>query len=154
MKTSSQISFKSRQTLWISVLFILSIGVTIFAIISAILKLSDENLWINGLMAFLMALSGALVLWIWLGTRYIIREGKLYYYSGPVRGSIPIENIRKLEVGRTLWVGLRPALATGGIIVHFGNSEKIYISPKPNEKFVQHITSMNENIIVKNHLFK
>ena len=36
-----------------------------------------------------------LLLWILLDTRYVIKNGLLLYRSGPIRGVIKIENIKK-----------------------------------------------------------
>ncbi|MCA6079151.1 PH domain-containing protein [Fulvivirga sedimenti] len=146
--------FKSKQTFWVLLIYWFTIGVSIFAIVMVLLKGSEENIWIKVFAIVMMSLSAGLIIWIWLGTRYVVREEKLYYYSGPVRGVIPINSIRKLEVGRTLWVGVRPALATGGIIIYYGSSDLIYVSPDTNEKFIQCITAINHKIQVDRQLFK
>lgn len=60
----------------------------------------------------------AVLAWVWIRTLYSIDENYLYYQWGPIRGKIAISQIRQLDVNQTLWVGFRPALSTGGIIIH------------------------------------
>ncbi|MGA1340618.1 MAG: PH domain-containing protein [Flavobacteriaceae bacterium] len=80
--------------------------------------------------------SNALLLWLWLGTSYSLSDTHLGWKSGPLRGCIPLKDIKKITVGKTLWVGMRPATALGGLIIHYQAYEEIYISPKDQEAFV------------------
>lgn len=61
-------------------------------------------------------------------------------------GKIKIEKIHKIDVGKTLYVGMRPAFARNGLIIHYNKYEEIYISPKNNEEFVQELLKRNPNI--------
>jgi hypothetical protein len=80
--------------------------------------------------------SNGLLLWLWLGTSYTLSDTHLGWKSGPLHGSIPLKDIKKITVGKTLWVGMRPATALGGLIIHYQAYEEIYISPKDQEAFV------------------
>jgi hypothetical protein len=80
--------------------------------------------------------SNGLLLWLWLGTSYTLSNTHLGWKSGPLSGSIPLKDIKKITVGKTLWVGMRPATALGGLIIHYQAYEEIYISPKDQEAFI------------------
>ena len=80
--------------------------------------------------------SNGLLLWLWLGTSYTLSDTHLGWKSGPLHGSIPLKEIKKITVGKTLWVGMRPATALGGLIIHYQAYEEIYITPKDQETFV------------------
>lgn len=100
--------------------------------------------WLNAILLLVVAL----FLWIWLDTGYSIREGRLFYRSGPFRGSIDISNIRELVNNKTLWSGLKPALATKGVIVRYNRYDEIYISPANRQEFIRTLLVINERITV------
>src|SRR5690606_28734059 len=43
-------------------------------------------------------------------TYYQIKDDKLIYRSGFIHGEIDINNIKEIIKGKTMWVGLKPAL--------------------------------------------
>ncbi|MFC6996606.1 PH domain-containing protein [Rufibacter roseus] len=90
-----------------------------------------------------------LLLWIWFGTHYRISGNTLHYRSGPLRGSIPINSIRKIQLNKYLWVGLRPALGTAGLILYYNKWDEIYFSPTEKERFVQLLIQVNPKIVVE-----
>ena len=61
-------------------------------------------------------------------------------------GRVKIQKIHKIDVGKTLYVGMRPAFARNGLIIHYNKYEEIYISPLNNEEFVKELLKRNPNI--------
>jgi hypothetical protein len=94
----------------------------------------------------------SMIIWILLDTKYNIIEDILYYYSGPFRGKININSIRKIEhhSGLIVPVTYKPALDTKGLIIHYNSFDDIYISPKKQEIFIQELLKINPNIKVVN----
>ena len=94
----------------------------------------------------------SMIIWILLDTKYTINEEILYYYSGPFRGKININSIRKIErhSGLIVPVTYKPALDTKGLIIHYNSFDDIYISPKKQEIFIQELLKINPNIKVVN----
>ncbi|NBW27470.1 MAG: hypothetical protein EBR38_02720 [Flavobacteriaceae bacterium] len=94
----------------------------------------------------------SMIIWILLDTKYNIIEEILYYYSGPFRGKININSIRKIErhSGLIVPVTYKPALDTKGLIIHYNSFDDIYISPKKQEIFIQELLKINPNIKVVN----
>lgn len=86
------------------------------------------------------------MLWLWFGTYYRIKDGTLFYYSGPIRGSLKIQDINTLIVNKTLWVGMKPALATNGIIVKYNKYDEVYLSPRDKDAFIKELLKFNGNI--------
>lgn len=107
---------------------------------------SSAEMAVN-LLAFLPLI---IFLWAYLSTAYWIDDDKLFYRSAFISGSVRVENIRKLTVNKTLWSGTKPALATNGIIVHYGYDE-VYVAPKEKEKLIQVLLEMNPNIEIVNN---
>ncbi len=89
-------------------------------------------------------------IWILLDTKYIIKGDLLHYYSGPFRGKINIQSIRKLENDTSFFkkIILKPSLGTDGFVVHYNKFDDIYISPKDKKAFENEILKINPNVIV------
>lgn len=88
------------------------------------------------------------LLWIYFGTWYQLTSTELIYRSGPLRGRIPINEIREIVKGKTLYAGIKPATAGKGLIICFRKFDEIYISPKTNDWFVEEILKRNPAIII------
>jgi hypothetical protein len=94
----------------------------------------------------------SMIIWILLDTKYNIYEEILYYYSGPFRGKININSIRKIEhhSGLIVPVTYKPALDTKGLIIYYNSFDDIYISPKDEDVFLEELLKINPNIKVIN----
>ena len=94
----------------------------------------------------------SMIIWILLDTKYSIDEEILYFYSGPFRGKININSIRKIEhhSGLIVPVTYKPALDTKGLIINYNSFDDIYISPKEVNVFLEELLKINPNITVVN----
>ena len=92
-----------------------------------------------------LIIQGMLV-WMWFDTGYKIEGGILSYRSGILNGKIAIDSIRKIEKKKELFGGLKPALGTNGIIVHYNKFDDIYLSPENQEAFAQELKARNPQI--------
>jgi uncharacterized membrane protein YwaF len=92
----------------------------------------------------------AMLIWMLLDTRYRIREKQFFYCSGPIRGSIEIATIRKVERWNKWYVTslLKPALGKDGLIIYYNKFDDIYISPKEKEIFIAALREINLDIEV------
>ena len=84
--------------------------------------------------------------WIFYGTKYELTDTTINYVSGPIRGKIKIDKIKEIVVGKTMWIGLKPATASKGLIVKYNKFEEIYITPFSNEKFIIELLKRNNTI--------
>ncbi len=92
----------------------------------------------------------SMIIWILLDTKYSIKEEILYFYSGPFRGKININSIRKIErhSGLIVPVTYKPALDTKGFIIHYNSFDDIYISPIQDALFLEELLKINPTIKV------
>jgi hypothetical protein len=90
----------------------------------------------------------ALILWIYIDTYYGIQDNYLIYRSAFLRGKIDILKIREIQLNKTLWSGIKPALSRNGLIIKFNKYDQVYIAPSDNEKMVNDLISINPNIQV------
>lgn len=86
------------------------------------------------------------ILWFYLGTSYKLESGQLSYKSGFIKGKIPVSTIREIHKDTTLWAGLKPALASRGIIINYGKFDEIYIAPENTEELIEDLVSINPSI--------
>ncbi|MEK6482457.1 PH domain-containing protein [Catalinimonas sp. 4WD22] len=88
-----------------------------------------------------------LLFWIYFGTRYELNAQAFQYKSGPLRGTIPLEQIREVVRDTTLWVGFyKPATARKGLIIKFNQYDEIYISPENNDIFINKLLELKSDI--------
>jgi len=87
-----------------------------------------------------------LILWGYLNTKYKIENDHLYYKSAFLKGKIDIQNINELIIGKTMWSGVKPALATKGIIIKYNQFDEIYIAPENNEELVRDLLEIKPSI--------
>ncbi len=93
---------------------------------------------------------GCLVLWIFYGiyfdTSYELTQTKLKYKCGFLKGSVVLEKINEIIVGKTLWAGIKPATAKNGLIIKYDKYNEIYISPDTNNLFIEKILEIKKTI--------
>lgn len=138
--------FSSRKSFFFTILIF---GTAVFLIGFSVFGLAFK--WIEQVDSWMVipfASIAALLLWIYFGTYYQLTETELIYRSGPLRGKIPLNQIREIVKGKTLYAGTKPAMAGKGLIIKFGKYDEIYISPATNELFLSAILELNPEIVV------
>ena len=85
-----------------------------------------------------------------IGHKIYINEGTLTFNSGPIKGKIKINEIRKIEhhSGIIVPVTFKPALNTKGLVVYYNRYDEIYISPKKEAIFLEELLKINPKIEV------
>jgi hypothetical protein len=136
--------FKSRVGVLIQMT---TFGLNIlFIYLLSIVDLKQANEVVSLIVLFAFAI---LFFWILFNTSYLIENGSVHYKSGPVKGRIEIDSIRKIKMNANLYSGLKPALAFKGIIVYYGKYDEIYFSPKTNASFVDELLKINNSIVIQ-----
>lgn len=125
--------------------------VVIFLIIIPFFPENTEETGASIVIGFvvLYSISGMFV-WMLLDTNYKIKNNELFYCSGPVRGSIEIKTIRKIERWNKWYVMsfIKPALHKDGLIIYYEKFNDIFISPKNKEDFIAALREINPDIEV------
>lgn len=137
-------TFKSKKD-WLNILIMLSIIVLIIGIVCNRIYLGNlkpHDYW--GLAITLLVVG--LLLWLFFGTNYELKNDKFIYRNGPISGKIDIDRIREIEKGKTLWVGYRPATARGGLIIKYDKFNELHISPETNDTFIDAILLIKRDI--------
>lgn len=135
--------FKSRQDHLINAITIVPL---MFVFIMMFIELMNDEATLVQLMTVIGLPTVLTAILLFPRPKYSIDNSYFYYKAGLINGKIAIENIRKIEVGKTLWVGFKPATARKGLIVHYNKYDEIYISPDSNENFINELLQYNPNI--------
>jgi len=138
--------FKSGISLFSGVLFW---GVIVFLLLLFLLDFYFNNLSLTIYFHLFDALVIAFLLWMWLGTKYIIDGNHLICKSGPFNRNIDISEIKKVVLDQKIWAGFRPALSFKGMVIYHNKFDEIFISPNDREGFLSVITRMNPTIKVE-----
>ncbi len=96
----------------------------------------------------ILALATAMIIWVLLDTRYVIKNNFLLYRSGPFRGRIDISKIQKIKrhSGMFVPVSMKPALDTKGFIITINNFDDVFVSPKNSDIFLKEIQKINPKV--------
>lgn len=118
--------------------------------ISLLLGLYIYNLVVSDLNLFntFLLIPIGLLIWMIFGTYYQINETEILYFNGPIKGKIQIKDIQEITANKTLWVGLKPALASKGVIIKYNKYDEIYFSPIDNKAFINELLKINPEIKV------
>lgn len=137
----------SKNYIMVSLLWLIIIFLLVIPFIPENNEVDENSAFVG--MLVLYSITGMLI-WILLDTNYHIKENKLFYCSGPIRGSIKVADIRKVERWNKWYVMsfLKPALGKDGLIIHYNKFDDIYISPKNKEQFIAALRDINPNIEV------
>ena len=87
-----------------------------------------------------------LIFWIYFDTYYKIENNELIYRSGFLRGKVEIPTIKEILKGKTMWSGIKPALAKNGLIIKFNKYDEIYIAPESNNELISDLLKLNSEI--------
>ena len=96
-----------------------------------------------------MLVTAVLSIWVLADTKYVIQNNAiLIYNSGPIKGKIDIQSIRKIEHQKG-WISksiLKPSLDINGLYIYYNKFDDIYFSPKDKEAFVNYLLKINPKI--------
>lgn len=136
----------SKNSYSTALLWIIAIGLFIVIFIKKP-EAQEPSIYIFNVITITIVLT---LVWILLDTKYILKENRIFYNSGPFRGSIAFDSIKKIErhSGLIVPVTFKPALNTKGLIIHYNSFDDIYISPKQEELFLEELLKVNPDIEV------
>jgi hypothetical protein len=120
----------------------------LFMLIMMLLNLNKPTVDVVPIIITLLV--SALVIWILLDTRYVIKNSFLLYRSGPFRGRIDINKIDKVQYFSGLYpqVSMKPALDIKGYIITYNKQDDVYVSPKKSVDFIAELLKINPKIEV------
>jgi|SRR5690625_2376834 len=91
------------------------------------------------------------LLWFWFKTDYSILENKIKIRYGPIRQTVPIEDIRSIRKMKSRFAAA-PALSSDRIQIDYSKYDMVRISPEDEEKFIKMLLDINQDILLDQHL--
>lgn len=129
--------------------FINYVMILFFLLPFVVFYLKTDEIMNNILLILPLVLPFLILFWMYSSTKYSIENTLLKYQSGFIKGVIEIKEIREITVGKTMWSGLKPALASKGIIIKYGKFDEIYIAPENNLEMVEDMLKIKPEIVIK-----
>jgi hypothetical protein len=131
------------------IVFTLLIGVLIYTLYAALA--SERAGWNSDTLIPVIIVSASVLLMMSLlfSTKYKISGHNFMYTAGPINGSIDIHQITKIKTNTTSYVGMKPALSAGGMILYYNKYDEIYISPKSPDSFIEVLQAINPSIKIE-----
>lgn len=140
--------YKSRKDLLFKTVFITTILICIGATYPALINSDVKGLPFL-IVAGINVLSIIFLGLIYFNTYYKLDDQFIHYTSGFFSGKVKITDIKRIDYGKTQWVGLkRYGLAQKGLIIYYNNYDDLYITPEHQEQFIERLRSYNNKIIV------
>lgn len=125
--------FRSKVDAWILVLMIVAIVAQIVGVGAAALQAGDP-LATTGLILLGIGITGLMV-WLLVGTYYLVDRGLLRIVSGPFRWKVPVDQITSVAASRNPLSS--PALSMDRIMIRYGKRRRIMVSPADKEGFLK-----------------
>jgi len=124
-------------------------GVVAVLLFLLIIGFNDENMHLAPMI--ILGFVTMLIIWILFDTRYVITNTFLFFRSGPFRGKIDINKIKKIEFYSGLYpqVMTKPALGTKGFIISYNDFDDVYVTPKNRKFFISELLKINPKIEFK-----
>lgn len=146
MADSNELTFRSKVDRWIPAVVVLSLlaaPAIIYFVPSRKPVTSMTWMIVFAASVFTLALLG----WMFSTTAYVISGPDLLLKSGPVKMTIPIDQITRISRGS--WVGQAIALSLSRIEIQYGRFLGIMISPEDPRAFIQAIVARVPGVILE-----
>lgn len=130
--------FPSKKDIWMGVLIWALIGIFIWILYEAIF------IDLNILTIIAMVCMILFCLSIWFHTKYEIAQNNLIISFGPIKKSIPIQDIEFVHFTKHPFTA--PALSLHRIEINYSKYKTITISPKDRKAFLEELRKKNDHI--------
>ena len=140
--------FKSRKD-WLFLTVIFGTIALCAALVTGAVMNDGERFGSVVAIATVTGLVSWLLLSVLLSTRYSVDEDYVYYKAGTFKGKVEIQSIREIQVGKSMWTGLRVATAMNGLIIRYDQYNEVYISPDSNSSFIEKLKQVKPDLILK-----
>jgi len=128
--------------------FLIVIVLSLIIPLFILLDRSFTSDWFSNGIVLLAFIPFALLIWIYFSTKYAIIDEEFHYQSAFVKGKIPVAKIKKIQKNKTLWAGVKPAMAKNGLIIQYGFDE-VYVAPKDSEALIKELLAVNPDIVIE-----
>ena len=127
--------FKAKVDLWFHAVCVVMLAFTIFTVF---LIFFGKYIILNIILSvFCLALSGLLLIPMWLNTSYFFAETSLIIKSGLITRKIPYKNINSIKESKSAMAS--SALSMDRIEIAYNKFDIIVIAPKNKHEFIKQL---------------
>lgn len=123
-------TFKSKIDTWLLAILIISISIPVVVLVQTASQANELSL---GLMFMILVFIVALPVWLFVSTKYVVKDETLLIRSGPFKWNIPIKEITGVTETRNPISS--PALSLDRLALNYGKQKSVLVSPKEKSKF-------------------
>lgn len=127
--------FKSKIDKWLTTCFALSI---IACLLGASVMLEEGGAFYNAIAALTLIAGAGFPLWVFVSTKYIVRNGDLKIISGPFSWIIPVESIKSVQEAQNSFTN--PALSFDRLEITYSEDKVIFVSPADKTQFMRKLS--------------
>lgn len=99
---------------------------------------------------FITFIVNGFFLWCWLSTYYKFDNKTLIVKCGPFRWLLPIKEIKSIRLNQNTFGGIiKPTLSWKCIEIDYSDNKTISISPKNQDRFLDILKDINNEISIK-----
>jgi hypothetical protein len=110
-------------------------------------SISTSELIIKALISIIII---GLFIWCWTSTYYVINKKRLSINCGPFKFNVKIQDIKVITTNQKTVAGIiKPTLSWNCMVIEYGDSKAISISPENQDVFINTLTDINREIIIK-----
>lgn len=126
--------YASKTDLWLLLILLVSLVAALAGGIAASIEGGPLRI---AQMSFVMLFVIGLLVWLRVGTHYTLDGRNLIIRSGPLRWTIDVDEITRIEKARGLMMARSsPALSLDRLRITYGAGKTLMISPAEKEKFL------------------
>lgn len=103
----------------------------------------------NAIATFILIAGAGFPLWIFVSTKYIIKNENLEILSGPFSWNIPIKSIKSVDETQSAITS--PALSFDRLEIKYNEDKVILVSPAEKNEFIKKLNS-KKSINIDNNL--
>lgn len=130
---SDELTFNSKMDLWILILILTVVAACLWGIG----KIWDADSVILWPVAVILALGILVPVWMLASLKYFLSDDKLRVRCGPFKWQIAINDISRISP--TNDAKSSPAMSLDRLLIEYGDSHQLMISPEPREEFLRQI---------------
>ena len=110
---------------------------------------------IDGLFIFIAILVGGFTIFIasiYFNTYYQIKDDKIFWVTGPIKGQLEIAKISQLKKAKSVWEIdslIKPILSNRPLLLRYSKFDDFPVSPAEEQEFIQELLAVNPTITVQ-----
>lgn len=110
---------------------------------------------IDGLFIFISILVGSFTIFIasvYFNTYYQIKDDKIFWVTGPIKGHLEIAKISQLKKAKSVWEInslIKPILSNRPLLLRHTKFDDFPVSPAEEQEFIKELLAINPTIAVQ-----